>query len=165
MKKKPIVKKKITKPITHFEYMANSRSWSESLKAESFMRFPDNAEWRQRFIDLLFKWVEDENELLIEDFCWKYKLSRNTLYEWRDKYEDIRQAVNEVKIKIGSRRRKGVMNFKLQQSATYRDMHMYDPEWGPSVDKYHTGLKIAEEEALKDYTIIMHKPAKKVTPE
>lgn len=117
------------------------QNWMDSIISQSFMHYPDKEAWRKRLIFSLFEWLKDPDNIMIEDFCYEYKLPVATFYEWRTKYPDIKQASIEVKRFLGARRRKGAIQGRYNFAAAFRDMHCYDPNWGKEVDKYHADLK------------------------
>lgn len=133
-------KEKKDKGTKHYRPLSNSQSWHEHLSKEAFMFFPEKDDWRKRLIYTMFVWAEKEGSLELEQFCLQYRLSRKTLYEWREKYTDIKDAVDEVKLILGSRRRIGAMTKKYDGNIVFRDMHRYDPEW-VEVNKYWADLK------------------------
>lgn len=137
--------KKRTNPNKTPETIAKNVSWMDLKKSEAYMNYPQKDDWRNRFIYTLFQWGEREDSLFIEDFCLAYKIPRRYIYRWSNAYEDIKEALEDIKIFIGSRRRKGALLNKFNYGAAYRDMHLYDPDWGPQVDKYHADLKIEDE--------------------
>lgn len=130
--------------------LPKSGSWQDYLEDESFMAFPGKAEWRKRLIFTLFHWLKNGDHVEIEDFYFEYEIPRTTFYRWCNEYEDIKRAVTEVKIFLGSRRRTGAIKNKFNYVAAYRDMQCYDPDWY-KVDEYHNNLKIdVQKEAKAD---------------
>jgi hypothetical protein len=122
------------------QILSNSQTWHKRISEEAFMLFPEKNSWRRRLIYTMFIWAEKEDSLELEQFCLQYKLSRKTLYEWREKHTDIKDAVDEVKLILGSRRRIGAMTKKYDSKTVFRDMHRYDPDW-IEINKYWADLK------------------------
>jgi hypothetical protein len=139
---------KTSQSITPLRAITKNCQWADVICTESFMQFPESEGWRKRLIFTLFAWLENSDSLFIEDFCYEYKIPRRTLTFWKNKYEDIRNALEDVKIFIGARRRKGAMTFKLHYASAYRDMQCYDPEWKENVDEYHAQLKANADRAV-----------------
>lgn len=119
----------------------NLADYLTNMSNESFMAFPGKAEWRKRLIHTLCHWLYTTDSLELVDFLFEYRIPQRTFDNWRKSHEDIRDAVNAVKIFIAARRRTGVMRKKLDGFYAYKNMHEYDPEWH-KVDEYHNKLKI-----------------------
>jgi hypothetical protein len=138
--------KKSSKDSNEPEPLSNKRSWADTLFNSALSFFPGKDEWRKRLIYSMFEWFDKPEHLLIEQFYLHHKIPRSTFYEWRDLYPDLKQALEDVKIFIGAKRRLGAMTFKLHYASAYRDMHCYDSEWAKSVDEYHSKLKAFEKD-------------------
>ena len=135
---------KIIKHSNEFAPLANKLSWAETLSSgEAYMTFPENKDWRKRFILSLYNWAEEEEALELQQFYWKMKLSRQLIYLWRDAYPDIKTALDEVKLMLGSKKRIGAIKKIYDREAVYKDMHVYDPEY-LAINKYHAELKNIE---------------------
>lgn len=145
-------KKKITKKnqqhTTPPETLPTNTEWWQTFSDEAFMFFPEKQDWRGRLKYSLFKFFEDENHVLLEEFFQAHKMTRAMFDEWCDRYEDLAMAKRDVKIFIATHRRKGAIQNKLNYQAAYRDMHMYDNEWGKNVDDYHANVKAKSEGGL-----------------
>jgi hypothetical protein len=154
--KKVSVKKK-------FEYigdaseLSNSRTWVDFLSKETLNLYPGKDEWRQRLIYTLLKWSERKESLEIMQFCIEYKIPRSTLWEWVDKYPDVKEAYENAKLAVACHRRLGSMNKKLDGVYAYKDMHMYDPTWH-AINKYHSDMKKEEEKQSHTFIINDGKP-------
>jgi len=127
--------------------VAKNLTWLDHIDEESLLVFPGKEEWRKAFIHTLYTWFDNPEHLVLEEFCISHRINRKNLWYLRDRYPDIGDAVKEIKILLGARRRKGAMTFKLHYASAYRDMHVYDSEWKSEVDEYHAKLK---NEADKD---------------
>lgn len=121
--------------------------WDYNPSSQAFMLFPEKDAWRERLIYSLFEWFKNPRHLVIEGFLFEYGIQRRTFDRWQLKFQDIHDAVEDIKIFLGARRREGTMRGELQYGAAYRDMHCYDPQWGPQVDQYHAQLKSTEGKA------------------
>ncbi|HEY5267754.1 MAG TPA: hypothetical protein VII94_01315 [Candidatus Saccharimonadales bacterium] len=141
-----------SKSNTYSLELSNKRTWMDFIDKESLEMFPGRNEWRQKLIYTMFLWAEKSTSLEILQFCMEYKIPYTTLKDWIDKYPDIKQAYNNVKLAIACHRRLGSMNKKLDGAYAYKDMHIYDPEWH-AVNKYHSDMKT--EEAKQSHTFII----------
>lgn len=150
-------KNKTDKNSISLQVLSNSQTWHEYLSKEAFMFFPDKAEWRKRLIYTMLMWAEKEGSLELEQFYLQHKISRKTLYEWREKYEDIKEAIDEVKLILGSRRRIGAMTRKYDSKVVFKDMHRYDPEW-LEINKYWAALKDNKDEPGQTKFIVVEMP-------
>lgn len=131
--------------------------WLDTLSENSFIVFPEKADWRKRLIYSLFEWLERSDGIILEDFLFEYKIPRGTFDKWRVKYPDLNEAVTQAKIFMGARRRKGTILNKFNYYSAYRDMHCYDPNWKKEVDEYHAALKAnneSESTGNKEYVVI-----------
>ncbi len=156
------MKQKASKTPQHSTFakeVGKNRTWIDYMSEEAYSQFPDKASWRKGFILTMLNWGSSEDAIVLEDFCFEHKLSRSTLWEWREKYPDVKKAVTDLKIFIGARRRRKCMLNQLNTIA-YRDMHVYDDEWATLVDKYHSELKKQEEQVAREYNVTM-RPADK----
>ncbi len=142
--KKSLPVNKIAKTSTDSLEITKRDEWCASITEEALAFAPEKGAWRKRLIYTLFKYYSDPDALLIEDFLWDYKITRDTFDAWCADNPDLKKAKEQIKIFIGAKRRKRAMLFDLQMQAAFRDMHCYDPEWGPKVDKHHAELKNME---------------------
>ena len=137
--------------------LSNSRTWVDFLSKETFSIYPGKDEWRQRLIYTMLKWSEKKTSLEIMQFCIEYKIPRRTLKEWVDKYPEVKDAYEDMKLALACHRRVGSMNKKLDGAYAYKDMHIYDPEWH-AINKYHSDMKKEEEKQAHTFIINNDKP-------
>jgi hypothetical protein len=137
--------------------LSNKRSWNDVIDREFLALSPGRDDWRERLIRTLYAWSERSTSLEILQFCMEYKIPRTTLFEWAEKYPDIKKAYESVKLNVACHRRVGTMNKKLDGAYAYKDMHKYDDLWG-SVDKYHADLKRDEEKQPTTFVLTEWKP-------
>lgn len=130
-------------PTTEIKTLSKPRTWHEAMERQSWLYFPDKDEWRKRLINTMYEWAQSDDALEITQFCFEWKMRRQLLYEWRDKYPDIKEAMNEIKLYLGIRRRNGALLKRFDKDMALRDMHCYDPEWH-EINKYHADLKRLE---------------------
>ena len=121
------------------EQIAKTCRWLDSFTTDCWQQIPEKDGWQKRIIYSLFQWLENPENIMIEDFCYEHKIPVRTFRSWKTIYPQIGEAIIEAKIFIGARRRKGTMQFKYQYGSAYRDMHQYEPEW-KEVDQYHAAL-------------------------
>lgn len=134
-----------------------NRSWTDAIDDSVLSLYPSKDQWRQQFIGMFFQWAEKEDSLDIVQFSSSIKLRRCTLYDWANKYADVKEALDEVKLILAGRRRVGAMTRKYDKDAVYKDMHRYDPEW-LEVNRYHADLKKEEDKQPTTFVINMPKP-------
>lgn len=142
------------------ETLTKSVHWSDFLSAETMRLYPSNDDWRKRLIHTLYSWIDEKDEkgrpvLEVMQFCQSYKIPWRTLKRYADKYEDVGNAYNDIKEMLASRRRVGVAHKDYSESV-FKDMHLYDAEWGPKVNEYWSKLK--KDDADTKGTIIVHIP-------
>ena len=137
--------------------LSNSRTWTDFLSQETLCLYPGKDEWRQRLIYTMLVWSEKKTSLELMQFCLEYKIPRRTLKEWVDKYPEVKEAYENVKLALACHRRVGTMNKKLDGAYAYKDMHIYDPEWH-AINKYHSDMKKDEEKQAHVFIINDAKP-------
>ena len=161
MKKEKIASKKEPVKVTQYscdvDELSNSRTWQDFLSKEVLALYPGRDDWRKRLIHTMLTWSEKKDSLEIIQFCLEYKLPRRTLQTWADKYPEIKEAYEDMKLHIACHRRIGSMNKKLDGAYAYKDMHIYDPEWH-SINKYHSDMKTEESKQSHTFVIDTRKP-------
>lgn len=130
-------------PSTEIKPLSNSGSIMSYIKDQSFLYNPEKLDWRNRLIYTLFSWASLDTSLDIVQFCMEYKMHRRTLYKWSTAYNDIKEALDDIKVILGCRRRIGALTRRFDKDVAFKDMHMYDPEW-LEINKYHAALKKEE---------------------
>lgn len=160
-KKEKVEQKKAVNKVLQYSQdaneLSNSRTWVDFLSQDTFNIYPGKDEWRQRLIYTMLKWSEKKSSLEIMQFCMEYKIPRRTLKEWVDKYADVKDAYEDMKLALGCHRRVGSMEKKLDGAYAYKDMHIYDPEWH-AINKYHSDMKKEEEKQAHTFIINDAKP-------
>ncbi len=144
--------------------LSNSRTWRDFLENDAYMQFPANAEWCSRFAYTLLEWATKDDSVEITDFALEMKMRRQTIYEWAAKYPVIKDALDQARLMIGSRRRKGALTRKFDKDVVFKDMHKYDPEW-LEINKYHSDMKKDEEKQPTTFVLTDLKPKVKTQEE
>lgn len=147
-----------TNTTTQITPLTMNRTWVDYIKNDTFLFFPEKDEWRQRFIYTLLSWAEREDSLEVNEFIFLMKIRRALLFEWCEKYQDIKQAYDLAKLMIGTRRKKGALNRKFDKDVVRWDIHKYDPEW-LEINKYHSDMKKDEEKQSHTFNVNLGKPA------
>lgn len=129
-------------------------SWLEAKDWQAFIYDPKKEKWRQQLIASMFEFFQDESKVELEQFCFEYKLSRKVLYKWRQRYPDLEEAVDEIKLLLASRRRVGALKRQYDKEVVMKDLHTYDPEW-LLVNKYWSELKKSESADVKPSNIVI----------
>jgi|SRR5579872_4741339 len=124
------------------------------ISQEVLNLFPEKAQWRERLRYTMLIWCDNKDALEIDQFCIEYNIPRRTLYSWRDKYPDIKETIDDVKLIIASRRRVYAMTKNIDGVYAHKNLHLYDPEWH-EVNKYHADLKKPEENRNQSFQVIM----------
>jgi hypothetical protein len=137
--------------------LSNNRTWMDFLDKETLSLYPGKDDWRKRLINTLLIWSERPASLELMQFCIEFKIPRSTLWEWVDKYPDIKAAYENAKLAVACHRRIGSMNKKLDGAYAYKDMHLYDPEWH-AINKYHSDMRKEEEKQAHTFIINDAKP-------
>lgn len=109
--------------------------------------YPSKSDWRKSFCKCLIVWSEKKDSLEIEQFCEEHKIPRQTLYDWRTKHPEIRNAIDMAKINLASHRRVQSMQKRLDGDRAYKNLHKYDPEWD-EINKYWAALAKDQKESL-----------------
>jgi len=139
------------------EPLTNKRSWSDFINNDAYMEFPEKLDWRNRFIYTLLEWASQEDSLEITDFALEMKMRRMTIYDWSNKYPEIKDALDQARLMIASRRKKGALTKKFDKDVVFKDLHKYDPEW-LEINKYHSEMKTEESKQSHTFIISDAKP-------
>lgn len=123
--------------------LSNNRSWHDYLSESAFQYYPEKDNWRKRLIYSLYEWIENKDNIEVMQFCMEYKIPYTTLKEWINKYPDVKNAYNDIKLMLASRRRIGVVRKDFDREAVFKDLHTLDPEW-LAINRYHAELKNIE---------------------
>lgn len=137
--------------------LTNTRTWTDFIQNDAYMQFPERQDWRNRFIYTLLEWAQKEDSIEITDFALDMKMRRKTINEWCLRYDDIKEAYEEAKLRIASRRKKGALTKRFDKDVVFKDLHRYDPEW-LEINKYHSDMKKEEEKQAHTFIINTGKP-------
>lgn len=150
-------KKKDSKEIPHnsidIQPLTNTSTWQSFLENDAFMLFPGKDDWRKRFACTLLTWASKEDSVEITDFALEMKMRRSTINEWAAKYPDLKDAYDQARLMIASRRKKGALIRKYDKDVVFKDLHRYDPEW-LEINKYHSDMK--KDEDKQNHTFIIN---------
>lgn len=150
--------KEVTNHNTEPQALTNNRTWTDFIKDDTFMLFPEKDEWRGRFIHTMLLWAEKQESIEVTDFALEMKMRRTLIYEWCDRYPDIKRAYDYVKLMIASRRKKGMLTRKFDKDVVFKDLHKYDPEW-LEINKYHSDMKKEEDKQSHTFIVDTSRPA------
>jgi hypothetical protein len=133
-----------------------SKVWTGGIMptSESLQGLLVDGYWRQKMINTMYYWVEQPHADSLQQFCTEYSIPRSTLYFWRNKYDDFRDALDEVKLRILDKNMRGAKHKQFDREVVFRDAHLYDPEWD-KVNKYHADLKLASTPPPTAFTVNM----------
>ncbi|HWY34855.1 MAG TPA: hypothetical protein VNX68_09425 [Nitrosopumilaceae archaeon] len=152
-KKKSKAASKTPQDSTRIEPLGKDCTYLDYMSDNSGRLFPEKDNWRQRLIHTMFEWTDGKDSWEIEQFCKEYKIPRTTLYFWRDKYPDIRKAIDEVKLILASSRRIGALTKRLDKDVVFKDIHKYDSEW-LEINQYNAKLKDQEQGNEKKVVVL-----------
>lgn len=153
------MKKKIPKPITLVDNgeLSKNRHCIDLLDDNGLLCNPTDEKWRARLVRTMKYWSKLETSLSIQQFCIAYDITRRRFTEWKDKYPEIGEALEDMKINIGCHREIGSMTNKLNGLYAHKNIHEYDEKW-LAVNKYHADLKKDEDRHGDTFVINMDKP-------
>lgn len=137
--------------------LSSNRTWLEHVQDNAFMMFPEQNDWRKRFILTLLEWASKDDSLDITDFPLEMKMHRSMFYRWIATYQDIKEASEIAKLMLASRRKKGALTRKFDKDVVFKDLHKYDPEW-LEINRYHSEMKRDEEKQAHTFIINDVKP-------
>lgn len=157
MSKKEEASKKTDKNSISIHPLTNNRSWMETVQDNAFMLFPEKDDWRKRFIVTLLEWASKDDSLEITDFPIEMKMHRSLFYSWVARWPDIKEAFDQAKLMLASRRKKGALTRKFDKDVVFKDLHKYDPEWH-EINKYHSDMKKEEDKQAHTFIINDAKP-------
>lgn len=105
---------------------------------------PGATEWRQRLITTLDLWSLEETSITLYQFCREYGLAYRLFCKWCEKYEDLGDMRDEVKLRIGDTHYRDAYRKRASETLVLKDLHKYWPEWA-DVNKYHADLRKDEQ--------------------
>lgn len=153
---------KRSKPNTPPEKLTKNGSYMDYLSDEAFRLFPGKEDWRKRLCASIYAFPEEKDEFglhVVEvlQFCDLYKIPYKTYCNWVNAYDDVRQAHETMKLKLGSRRRVGALHRRYDKDIVFKDLHKYDPEWD-EVNKYHAALKTDQPNSGPQFIVMSEMP-------
>ena len=156
-----MARKKIAQHSKAIEGLSKTEGLWNYLQTDAFRFFPDKDAWRQRLIFSLYEWVESEDNkgrkpVEVMQFCKAYKIPYMTLFKWINKYDDIKQAYENVKMALACHRKVGAIYKEIDKEAAWRDLHKYDPEWH-EINMYHAALKDKERSDNEQKIVIIER--------
>lgn len=137
--------------------LSKNRTWVDFCDEQSLSINPERDSWRARLCATMLFWAENPESLEVGQFCMAYKIPRTTLWQYCQRYPDIKKSYDNMCLMIATHRKLGSMNKKLDGSYAYRDMHIYDSSWD-AVNKYHADLKKEDDNQGKTYIVYAEKP-------
>lgn len=142
---------------TKIQEITKFTDWQSAIEAESYMNYPGKEEWRQRLIYTMLKWAELPTSETIMDFCIEYKLDRDTLKYWADKYPDIGAAYKIFKRILGNKAYKGAKHRQFDKDVVFKNLHTYDDDFDV-VNRYWAELKKTDDKSQQGvgkFTLVM----------
>ena len=129
------------------------------FSANSWANFPEKESWRLRLIDAMQEWVKEESSYEPMQFFVTQNIPRKTFYEWCQKYPELNEAFEEIKLQLGMKRRLAATFNKnnVNDKMILRDLHRYDKEEHDN-NMYHSEMKIDENKQSHTFVIEMGKP-------
>lgn len=138
---------KITNTSTMPKELEIPVTWLDARRRDSLDTRVKLKEWRELMINTMWDYLETNDQLLLEDFLLKYRIHRTTMWRWRQRYKDLDDEVQAIKIFIAARRKNGNYRGTLRDSV-WKDMHEYDPEW-QRVNDYNDNREIRKSVEIK----------------
>ena len=143
---------------TEIAQLSKNRSYKDLMHKDSLLYYPGKDEWRERLLFTMRKWTEETDHLEVQSFLFDHNIPYSTFKDWVDKFPDVKQEYDRMKLFIAVKRRELSMRNKINGNWAYRDMHRLDPEWWPQVDKYHAEMKKEEAQEPTKFVIIADRP-------
>ncbi len=98
----------------------------------------------------LIDWAKNNKDaLVLRDFFHEKGIPVSSYKQWAQRNEVLRQAVEEAKYLIGSRREKGAIKRQYDVNMIRSSLFIYDPEW-KEVEEYQAELRHKIEESNKE---------------
>lgn len=118
--------------------------------------------WMRRVGKTILHWASQEDSLEMGDFYFEYGISRQTLKNWCDKFEELDKMVKHAKMKIASRRSAGSYK-RIYSDTVFKNIHDYDSAWD-ATNHYHSDLK-NKENASKIEALIFREAGREISKE
>lgn len=126
---------------------------------ELFLDYPSKITFRERLIKQMYEWVNEERSFELQQFLTVNNIPRKTFYQWCEAHSDIREAWEDIKLMLASKRRLAATFNKqtVNDRMILRDLHRYDPE-EREIDRYHSDMKVEEGNKSHTFNILLGKP-------
>ncbi len=103
----------------------------------------------QEFVD----WCFNSNGHKASQFFLGKGIDSRTYYRWYDKHPKFAHSYDYGLQVLGNKRETLMLEGKYKEKPVMHRMHAYDPEWKSS-DKYHSELKLEDDNAEKKYILV-----------
>ncbi len=133
--------------------LSNNRTYEDIINDNGCSMFPESTAWIKRLAYTIMKWADESDDLMITEFCIKYKISRSTLYDYRERHPEIRRAMDHALTSLGARRMSGAIKKQYDKEIILKEAHRYDPEWH-EINVYHAKLKRDEQQSGTQVVIL-----------
>lgn len=118
---------------------------------------PTSDEWRKEFISKAINWAKQENSISLMGFLRQCDIKRMTFYDWVEKYPDVAEAYNEMKLLFADNRMTGAIFKRMDTWISQRGIGLLDPEQH-KVNVYEAAFKQKEESKDIQFIVINAKP-------
>jgi len=140
----------VTKTPTRDLELNESKWIADYQDCFTFKMKPITEAFINRFTNEMVTWAEtNEDALFMGKFLRAKGISRWTLYEWVQKYHDIKQAYDTCLWILGERREHGAIIRKYDSSTIAATMPHYSTEWKQMIEWKSKLAKDAEESGIK----------------
>lgn len=137
-------KKRTKKTINHStqpDLLSKLRDYESVLRPEGCLLNNESSKpWRNKLALTLLYWADQPDSYEMLDFCFEYKIPRQTLYDWMKKFPEIDHAYKEAALRVGNRNIKGAKRKELDKDLVRLQIHTLDPQW-VEINDYHAKLK------------------------
>lgn len=113
---------------SNIQLLPKMTDWAQTMRNEAFNQFPGSEEDEERIIYTLYCWSDRADALELESFCFEHGYWRDWLWNWGQRSEKVKQAIDRVKIRLAHRRRMGCLTKKFDNATVFRSLWRYDPE-------------------------------------
>lgn len=158
-------KKPITKKVEDLEIVDRREEaflaspWLEEYEdCFTFQTKPVTQMFLERLSHDLIEWAKAEKRAFkLSQFYINKGIPKNTFFRWCDKYPILGNAKETAMSLLADRREIGAIDKKLDSKMILMNLHQYDSDWD-AVHKYHSDLKVDNEDKSHVFNITFNKP-------
>ena len=123
----------------------------------SWREHPVNEAYLRALCEQLLNWAHTDSDAFdIDEFFENKRVWDSSVNRWGREHEFVRDAVEQAKRILGTRRHKTAFKRITDGSIMLKTQHMFKKEWHNDVNKYHSDMKKDEEGSKKQDVLVVY---------